>query len=589
MPQAIEDYALIGNLHTAGLVGLDGSIDWLCLPRFDSGACFASLLGHPEHGRWLLGPAGGGRVVRRAYREDTLVLETEYATGDGQVRLTDWMPLRDGEAEIARRVEGVRGRVRLRCELVPAFDYGHIVPWLRREGRRVQAFAGPDTLTLTCDVELSLADGRLCGEFELSEGRAADFHLVWTPLGREPRRPDDLTRSVEETTRWWRDWAGRCAYEGPYRDAVVRSLITLKALTYAPSGGVVAAPTTSLPERIGGTRNWDYRYCWIRDATFTLKALLEGGYAEEAVAWRDWLLRAVAGRPEQMQILYGVTGERRLLEIELPWLPGYADSAPVRIGNSATDQLQLDMYGELMDAMHQARRYGMAPDDRAWEVQRDLLEFLESNWRRPDRGIWEIRGPCRQFTSSKVMAWVAADRAVQATERLGLEGPVDRWRRLREDISTEVCAEGYNAERRTFTQYYGGKDVDAALLRMAPVGFLPADDERMRGTVAAIESELGHQGLLRRYDSDSGVDGLPPGESAFLACSFWLADNYLLQGRAREARALFERLIALRNDVGLLSEEYDPYEGRMTGNFPQALSHIPLVGTALGLASQAPS
>jgi GH15 family glucan-1,4-alpha-glucosidase len=582
----IEDYALLGDTHTAALVGRDGSIDWLCLPRFDSGACFAALLGTPEHGRWLLAPIGEHRTAARRYRPESLVLETEFRTGTGSVRVTDCMPVRDGSAAVVRRVEGLSGEVRMRSELLLRFDYGHVVPWLRTEGRRLHGLAGPDAVVLDGDVAHSHdRDGAAVAEFTVRAGRHADFRLAWAPSRRAPSPPDDVGQTIEATDRWWREWSGRCTYRGEYRDAVVRSLVTLKAMTYAPSGGIVAAPTTSLPERLGGIRNWDYRYCWIRDATFTLLALLGAGYRDEAAAWREWLLRALAGRPEQMQILYGIEGERRLTELELDWLPGYAGSRPVRVGNAAAGQFQLDVYGELMDALHQARAHDLPPDHTAWEVQRELLDFLESRWRDADDGIWEMRGPRRHFTHSKVMAWAGMDRAVRAVEQFGLDGPADRWRRVRAEIAADVCTHGYDADRNTFTQSYGSTDLDAALLLMAPVGFLPATDPRIRGTVAAVERELCRDGFVLRYTSEG--DGLPPGEGAFLPCTFWLADALVLAGRRDDARAVFERLLGVRNDVGLLAEEYDPGSGRMLGNVPQALSHLALVGTAADLTTDA--
>ncbi|MFH0245353.1 glycoside hydrolase family 15 protein [Streptomyces sp. HK10] len=590
MPLRLEDYALLGDTRTAALVGYDGSVDWLCLPRFDSDACFAALLGRPEHGRWLLAPRDRARPLARRYRGDSAVLETEYAGPEGRARVTDCMPVDGDHPSVVRVVEGLEGRVRMRSLVRLCFDYGVTPAWLRPEGRRLRAYAGPDVVVLDSGADFTVDDGECVADFTVDAGQKAGFRLAWRGLRHgEPDRPDtaELVRAVAATERWWREWAGHCAYSGEYREAVVRSLITLKALSYSPSGGIVAAPTTSLPEQLGGVRNWDYRYCWLRDATFTLMALLDSGYEREAVAWRDWLLRALAGDPRRMQIMYGVEGERLLSETELDWLPGYEHSRPVRIGNAASGQLQLDVHGELMDALHQARARGVPPDQDAWRVQRVLMDFLESHWRDPDNGIWEVRGPRRDFTHSKVMAWVAADRAVKAVERFGLEGPADRWRNLRREIFREVCAYGYDADRATFTQYYGSAELDASLLLIPSVGFLPADDPRMRGTVAAIERELLGDGLVQRYTMGSrtdSVDGLPAGEAAFLPCSFWLADNYILQGRVREGRELFERLLDLRNDLGLLSEEYDTGHRRLVGNFPQALSHIPLIDTAQNLA-----
>lgn len=587
MPLPIEDYALLGDTYTAALVGRDGSVDWLCLPRFDSDACFAALLGGPEHGRWLLAPSGDHRSTRR-YRGDSLVLETEFSTPDGVVRVVDCMPVRGERADLVRRVEGVSGRVPMRTELGLRFGFGRTEPWLRTDGGRLFAVAGPNTAVLDGSVPFEpVAAGTVGAQFEIAAGQAVDLQLCWSELGTPLAPALDVPAAIEETRRWWQAWADRCGYQGRYRDAVVRSLLTLKALTYAPSGGIVAAPTSSLPERLGGVRNWDYRFCWIRDATFTLLALLDAGYTQEAVAWREWLLRAVAGRPEQMQIMYGVQGERRLTEVEVGWLPGYEGSSPVRIGNAAADQFQLDVYGELMDALHHARVHGIEPDPDAWRVQRELMDFLESHWRDPDEGIWEIRGPRRDFTHSKVMAWVAADRAIQAVTRFGLDGPADRWRRLRKEIFDEVCFQGYDAGRATFTQYYGSATLDASLLLIPAVGFLPADDPRVVGTVAAVERELCQDGFVQRYPQTAEtahVDGLPPGEGTFLACTFWLADAHALAGDAERARQVFERVVGLGNDVGLLAEEYDVARRRMVGNFPQALSHLQLVDTAHNLA-----
>lgn len=561
MASRIEDYGLIGDCHTAALVGRDGSIDWLCFPRFDSPACFAALLGEPEHGRWLLAPAGPIRGVRRRYREGSLVLETDYETEDGAVTLVDCMPPRGRELNLIRLVVGRRGQVRMHLHLVIRFDYGSIVPWVRSTERGLRAVAGPDALLMDTPVELRGENLTTVADFTVSEGQRVPFVLMWHPCHEATPGPIDAEKTVQLTERWWHRWSSRCTYRGPWRDAVLRSLITLKALTYAPTGGTVAAATTSLPEQLGGVRNWDYRYCWVRDATFTLYALMMGGYTEEARAWREWLLRAVAGTPSQLNIMYGVAGERRLPELELDWLPGYEGSTPVRIGNAAHRQFQLDVFGEVLDALHVARRSGLHPDENAWRVEQALLKFLESAWREPDEGIWEVRGPRRHFTHSKVMAWVAVDRAVKAVERFGLSGPVERWRGLRATIHEEVCRRGFDVQRNTFVQYYGGKELDASLLMIPLVGFLPAGDSRVRGTVEAIARELTADGLVLRYSTNQNVDGLPPGEGAFLACSFWLADNLAMMGREGEARAVFERLLGLRNDVGLLSEEYDPGRG----------------------------
>jgi GH15 family glucan-1,4-alpha-glucosidase len=584
--QRIEDYALVGDTHTAALIGRDGSVDWLCFPRFDSGACFAALLGDERHGRWLLAPADGVRRVSRRYRPGSLVLETDFETEGGAVRIVDAMPPRQKHPNLVRIVEGLAGRVPMRMQLVVRFEYGSIVPWVSHRGRLLSAVAGPDALTLRTPLETRGQDLSTIADCSVGAGESVPFVLTWHLSYERAPRAVDPHRAVAETEAWWREWSSRCSYEGDWRDAVERSLIVLKALTYAPTGGIVAAPTTSLPEQLGGVRNWDYRYCWVRDATFALYALMTAGYTEEARAWRDWLVRAVAGRPEQMQIMYGVAGERRLTELELGWLPGYEGSAPVRIGNGAALQYQLDVYGELMDSLHQARRAGIPSHPTAWHVQRALLDFLESGWREPDEGIWEVRGPRRHFTHSKVMAWVALDRAVKAVERFGLAGPVDRWRRLRDEIHAEVCREGYDPERRTFTQYYGSSELDASLLMIPLVGFLPPSDPRVAGTVGAVQRELVHDGFVRRYSTSTEVDGLPAGEAAFLACTFWLADNLALLGRRQEARRLFERILDLRNDLGLLSEEYDPVARRLVGNFPQALSHVGLVNTAYNLTTR---
>ena len=580
----IEDYALIGDCETAALVGRDGSIDWLCLPRFDSGACFAALLGTPEHGRWLLTPASPVRDVRRHYRDGTLVLETEYHTDDGVVAVIDCMPPRTETPDVFRLVEGRRGRVPMRLELILRFDYGSVVPWVRRAEDGMIAVAGPNSVSLRTPVALRGEDFRTVAEFSVAAGEQIPFTLSWHPSELPPRPADDVAKAVETTEAWWREWSGRCTYEGPYRDAVVRSLITLKALTYRPTGGLVAAPTTSLPEFIGGVRNWDYRLCWLRDATFTLYALILSGYTEEAHAWREWLLRAVAGKPSQAQILYGLGGERLLPEWELPWLPGFEGSAPVRVGNAASTQFQLDVYGEVMDTLACARRFGLAVDDNAWRVERALVEFVASAWMQPDEGIWEVRGPRRHFTHSKVMAWVALDRAVKTVERFGVDGPVAAWRQTREAIHAEVCERGFDPELNAFVQHYGSPELDASLLMIPLVGFLPPADPRVRGTVTAIQERLMSDGFVLRYRTRADVDGLPPGEGAFLLCSFWLADNLHLQGREEEAREIFERLLAIRNDVGLLAEQYDPRARRFLGNFPQALSHTALVNTATNLA-----
>jgi GH15 family glucan-1,4-alpha-glucosidase len=584
VPSLIEDYAMIGDCHTAALVGRDGSIDWLCFPRFDSGACFAALLGNEEHGRWLITPKSEIRTIQRRYREDSLVLETDYETADGTVTVIDCMPPRSREPDVIRLVVGRSGQVSMRMQLIIRFDYGSIVPWVRRIDKGIRAVAGPDTLLLQSGVDLRNENLKTEAEFTVSEGQRVPFVLVWHP-SHDPAPEFTLAEeTIAHTEQWWREWSSRCTYRGPWREAVVRSLVTLKALTYAPTGGIVAAATTSLPEQPGGPRNWDYRYCWLRDATFTLYALMLAGYTEEACAWREWLLRAVAGKPSQINIVYGLAGERRLTELSLDWLPGYEGSSPVRIGNAACEQFQLDVYGELMDAMHVARRGGLEPDENAWRVERALTDFLESAWTAPDNGIWEMRGPQRHFTHSKVMAWVAVDRMIKAVERFNLEGPLERWRSLRATIHDEVCRTGFDRERNTFVQYYGGTEVDASLLMIPLVGFLPATDARVRGTVAAIERDLFIDDLVLRYRTRPDIDGLPPGEGCFLACTFWLADNLALMGRSEDSLRLFERLLALRNDVGLLSEEYDPHAKRLLGNFPQAFSHVGLINTACNLS-----
>jgi GH15 family glucan-1,4-alpha-glucosidase len=582
MAAPIEDYALIGDTHTAGLVSRDGSIDWLCLPRFDGPACFAALLGDRSNGRWRLAPAGGVREVRRRYQGDTLVLETEWHTEDGVVRVVDCMPPRQSDPDVARVVEGIRGRVPMRMELTIRFDYGSIVPWVRHVDGALHAVAGPDSVWLRTPVPVWGENWATLADFTVAEGERAPFMLTWHASHRPAPRRIDPVRALGDTEAWWGEWASGIDYQGGWQDAVIRSLLTLKALTYAPTGGVVAAPTTSLPEQLGGIRNWDYRYCWLRDSTFTLSALMLAGLADEAKAWREWLLRAVAGQPQQMQILYGVAGERRITEQELDWLGGYQGSRPVRIGNAAVNQFQLDVYGEVMDTMHLGRHIGLESDEAAWDFQQALLEHLESNWRRPDEGIWEIRGPRRHFTHSKVMAWVALDRAIKAVELMGHDGPVDRWRAVRRELHDEVCREGYDSGRDSFVQFYGADHLDASLLQIPLVGFLPADDPRVKGTVAAIQRELMVDGLVHRYppEGSESVDGLPPGEGTFLACTFWLADNLALMGRRDEALAIFERLLTLRNDVGLLAEEYDPASRRQLGNFPQAFSHVALVNTA---------
>ncbi len=588
MSSRIEDYALIGDCHTAGLVARDGSLDWLCVPRFDAGACFAALLGTADNGRWLIAPAGQVRTVRRSYRQGTLVLDTEFTTDDGVVTVTDCMlPFGEG-SQVLRIVQGQRGQVAMGTELVIRFDYGSAVPWVQSEEHGLKAIAGPDMLHLHTDVPLHGENFKTLGEFTVRAGERVPFLLNWHPSHLAPPPDPDPDEALCRTEQWWREWAGnRCPHAGEYREAVLRSLVTLKALTYAPTGGMVAAATTSLPEWPGSVRNWDYRYCWVRDATFTLYALLHAGFTEEARAWREWLLRAIAGKPEDLQIMYGLGGERRLTELELPWLPGYENSRPVRIGNAAHGQFQLDVYGELLDVQYQALRIGMEGVPGGWQAGRALLDFLESAWQKPDEGIWEVRGPRRHFTHSKVMAWLAFDRAVKLVKHFGRDGPIERWRQVRDTIHNEVCAQGFDRGRNSFVQYYGAPALDASLLMIPLVGFLPADDPRVIGTVTAVQRELMHDGFVMRYPTREAVDGLPPGEGAFLACTFWLADNLAILGRVDEARAIFERLLALRNDVGLLAEEYDPQGQRMLGNFPQAFSHVGLVNTAHNLTRAA--
>ena len=584
----IEDYALIGNTHTAALVGRHGSIDWLCMPRFDSGACFAALLGTPDNGRWLLAPAAEAKTVRRKYRGDTLVLETEFELAGGErVALIDFMPIceHDGRIDLIRIVEGRSGVVPMRMEAVFRFDYGRIVPWVRRREYGLSAVAGPDALQLRTPVPMRGENLKTVASFRVTEGERIPFTLTWYPSHLPESGTRHPLKSLDDTEEYWRQWSARCHDGGQWRPQVIRSLITLKALTYSPTGGIVAAPTTSLPEWIGSVRNWDYRYCWLRDATFTLYALLSSGYSDEATAWCAWLLRAIAGQPAQTQIMYGIAGERRLTEFEAPWLPGYENSRPVRIGNAAHDQFQLDVYGEILDVFHTAQRYGFNLGDDAWRVARVLMNFVEQHWRDPDEGIWEVRGPRRHFTHSKVMAWVAADRAVKAVERYGHEGPVDQWRALRDTIHADVCRNAFSIDLNAFVQYYGANTLDASVLMMPLVGFLPAHDPRIVGTVEAVQRDLMDEGLVRRYSTDNpGVDGLPPGEGAFLPCTFWLADNLAMMGRYDEARAIFERLLGLCNDVGLLSEEYDPRAKRQLGNFPQAFTHVFLINTAHNLS-----
>jgi len=584
----IEDYAVIGDLHTAALVGRDGSIDWLCLPHFDSPACFAALLDSPDAGRWRLAPAGAAQCTSRRYRPDTLVLETEWRTPEGAVRVLDLMPPRGEAADVVRIVEGLSGAVPMVGELRLRFDYGQVVPWVRRDERGVTAVAGPDAAYLDTPAPVRGQNLATFSEFTVRPGERVPFVLTWAPSWH--RRPGrvDAEHALVQTDGFWREWSDRSRITGPYRDPVQRSLITLKALSFAPTGGIVAAATTSLPEQIGGPRNWDYRYCWLRDATLTLQSLLAAGYTGEATAWRDWLLRAVAGDPAKLQIMYGLDGARRLPEQELPWLAGYEGSAPVRVGNAAADQLQLDVWGEVLDGLSLTRKARMHDVDDSWDVQVALMEHLEGAWQEPDNGLWEMRGPRRHFTHSKVMAWVAADRMVDGVRNSGLPGPLERWTALRETIHADVLARGYDTEQSSFVQAYGGTNLDASLLLIGRVGFLPPDDPRVVGTVRAIEQRLTQDGLVLRYRTDGGDDGLPPGEGVFLACSFWMVDALHGAGRRGDAVALFERLLSLRNDVGLLSEEWDTAAQRQLGNTPQAFSHFPLIMSALQLQSDRP-
>jgi GH15 family glucan-1,4-alpha-glucosidase len=584
MASRIEDYAVIGDLSTAALVGRDGSIDWLCWPRFDSDACFAALLGSPEHGRWLVAPTDGTARITHRYRPNTLILETRFETADGAATLIDFMPPRTDGSHLVRMVIGERGKVNISTELVLRFGYGATVPWVTRvDDQTVQAIAGPDTVLVRSDVYLRGENFKTVADFDIAAGETSSFVLTYVPLHTPVPKPIDPQHALASTERYWTQWAAKSKIGGPWKDAVTRSLITLKAMTYAPTGGVVAAVTTSLPEQIGSERNWDYRFCWLRDATLTLLALMNGGYYEEANKWRDWLLRAVAGSPNQMQIMYGIGGERRLTEWEADWLPGYEASRPVRIGNAAHDQLQLDVFGEMMDAMHQARLGKLASSESRWDLQKECLDHLEKIWSNTDSGIWEVRGEKLHFTYSKAMAWVAFDRTIKSAERFGLEGPVEHWKKIRDEIHADVCRLGFDANLNSFVRSYGSKQLDASLLLLPAIGFLPPEDPRIRGTVEAIERSLVTDGLVRRYNTEAAKDGLPAGEGAFLACSFWLVDAYLMLDRRDDAVRLFERLLSLSNDVGLLSEEYDPYANRLIGNFPQAFSHLALVNSATNL------
>jgi GH15 family glucan-1,4-alpha-glucosidase len=589
MTTRIEDYALIGDGETAALVSHTGSIDWLCWPRFDSGACFAALLGDADNGRWLIAPEDPAARVTRRYVDDTLILETLFETASGTVALLDFMPPRGSASDVVRIVRGIEGRVSMRTELVVRFDYGAIIPWVTQSHgpiTELQAVAGPDRLTLRTPVAIRGIDARSVGEFDVAAGQSVPFVLTYCASHLRAPKPIDAQRAFRETQKFWHEWSGRCRLSSQWREPVIRSLITLKALIYEPTGGIVAAPTTSLPEHLGGTRNWDYRYCWLRDATFTLLSLMDAGYFEEAERWRDWLVRALAGAPAQAQIMYGLGGERRLAEWEIGWLPGYAGSRPVRVGNAAADQLQLDIYGEVADALHHGRLGGLGPSPAAWAVQRALTSHVEKIWTHPDEGIWEVRGARQHFTHSKVMAWVALDRAIKAVQCFGLKGPIGRWSDARRRIHADICTNGYDTRLGSFVQAYGSQELDASLLLIPLVGFLPPDDPRVQGTLKAIGRHLMIDGLVHRYHTSRTDDGLPPGEGAFLACSFWYVDNLALSGRRDEAREMFERLLLLRNDVGLLAEEYDVRSGRQLGNFPQAFSHVALIDSAINLSAQ---
>ena len=585
----IEDYAFLSDTQTCALVSRDGCVDWLCFPRFDSGACFAALLGGGKNGRWYFHTQDKVTATRRRYRGDTLILETEIETAEGMVRLIDFMPPRGQAPDIIRIVEGVRGSVAMTMELTIRFDYGNIVPWVRQRDGALEAVAGPDALVLRTPIKTHGKNMHTAAEFTVQAGERVPFVLTWFPSHEKAPPVVNPEHALKETESYWTEWSTNCCTHGPWRDAVVRSLITLKGLTYAPTGGIVAAATTSLPEEIGGVRNWDYRYCWLRDATFTLLALMDAGYLDEARAWREWLLRAIAGNPEQMQIMYGVCGERRLTEFELPWLAGYENSQPVRVGNAASSQFQLDVYGEVMDAMYRAHCSGIKTSITDWRLQAALVQSLEEKWEGPDAGIWEIRGEPQHFTHSKMMAWVAFDRAIKIGNENGFSKPenVERRKKIRDQIHAQVCEQGYNKKKKAFTQVYGSDQLDASLLMMPLVGFLPATDERFVNTVDAIQRELTEDGFVLRYRTEHKVDGLPGDEGVFLLCTFWLADCLHLIGRKEEARALFERLLALRNDLGLMAEEYDPKAKRMLGNFPQAFSHIALVNTARILSGDA--
>ena len=583
----IEDYAFLSDTQTGALVSRDGCVDWLCFPRFDSGACFASLLGTRDNGHWRFWPKEKIDRTNRRYRGETLILETEIETKSGAVRLIDFMPPRGENPDLIRIVEGIRGEVAMQMELIIRFDYGRTIPWVRTAHGGLEAIAGPNGLILRTPVKTWGKDLTTVAEFNVSKGDRVPFVLTWFASHSKPPRAIHADHALRDTERYWKKWAKRCHRKTPWDDAVVRSLVTLKGLTYAPTGGIVAAATTSLPEEIGGVRNWDYRYCWLRDATFLLLGLMRLGFVDEARSWREWLLRAIAGSASQMQIMYGVDGERRLEEYEIPWLSGYEKSKPVRVGNAASEQFQLDVFGEVLDAMYQTHRSGIETDDAEWRLLVQLMKFLESNWDKPDNGIWEVRGGRKHFTHSKMMAWLAFDRAVKLVETCNCAAGenLERWQKIRDEIHTEVCQRGYNSDKKAFTQFYGTDALDASLLMMPLIGFLPATDERVRNTIEAIQRELLHDGFVLRYrPKEEGVDGLPGREGVFLPCSFWLVDCLYLIGRKKDARELFERLLNVRNDLGLLAEEYDPKSKRQLGNFPQAFSHVALVNAALFLS-----
>jgi GH15 family glucan-1,4-alpha-glucosidase len=588
LEQSIGDYALIGNMISAALVGRNGSIDWLCLPRFDSPACFAALVGDKDNGYWKISPKDSDAKISRRYLPDTAIVETRFETSTGVVLLTDFMPLTDDEKKIdlVRIVTGVAGEVEMEMDFALRFNYGQAVPWVRRRDYGLSAVAGPDAAELHTTLPLRSENMRTTASFICREGDYHPLTFSYHASHQQAHFVRDRRESLEHTAIWWREWIKRSSFEAMpdhWREPVVRSLVTLKLLIFAPTGGIIAAPTTSLPERIGGSRNWDYRYCWLRDSALTLYALLNAGYRQEAEEWRQWLLRSVAGHPQQLQIMYGIGGERWLPEFEIPWLRGFRESRPVRIGNGAADQMQLDVFGELLDTLHAARVAQLQPQAEAWRLEQVLLQHLETMWQTPDRGIWEVRGPARIFTHSRLMCWVAFDRAVTSAERFNLEGPIEKWRQLRDQIRADICSHGFDAEKNSFVQFYGGKSLDASLLLMAQLGFLPPSDARLKGTVAAIERELLHDGLVARYSTDETDDGVGGREGAFLACSFWLADTYVLMDRYEDAVALYRRLLGLRNDVGLLAEEYDAQTKQLLGNFPQAFSHIGLINTAHNL------